>query len=149
MSIKDLLTADMKQAMRDRESGKLALGVIRMARSNIRNIEIDDKKDLSDDEVMAVLMKEVKMRQDSIEEFKKAERMELVEQNEKEIAVLQKYLPQQLSDEELKVLVHEAVSECGATSLKDMGKVMPIVMGKAKGRADGKRINMLVREIFK
>ncbi len=72
MSIKDLLTADMKQAMRDRESGKLALGVIRMARSNIRNIEIDDKKDLSDDEVMAVLMKEVKMRQDSIEEFKKA-----------------------------------------------------------------------------
>jgi len=149
MSIKDLLTADMKQAMRDRETGKLALGVIRMARSNIRNIEIDDKKELSDDEVIVVLMKEVKMRQDSIEEFKKAGRMELVEQNEKEIAVLQKYLPQQLSDEELKALVQEAVTECGATSQKDMGKVMPVVIGKTKGRADGKRINMLVREMLK
>ncbi|MDD4320272.1 MAG: GatB/YqeY domain-containing protein [Acidaminococcaceae bacterium] len=149
MSIKDLLNADMKQAMKDREAGKLALGVIRMARSNIRKIEIDDKKDLSDDEVLVVLMKEVKMRQDSIEEFKKAGRMELVEQNEKEIAVLQKYLPQQLSDEELKLLVQEAANECGATSLKDMGKIMPVVMGKTKGRADGKRINLLVREILK
>jgi uncharacterized protein len=149
MSIKDLLNADMKQAMKDKEAGKLALGVIRMARSNIRNIEIDDKKDLSDDEVITVLMKEVKMRQDSIEEFKKAGRTELVEQNEKEIAVLQKYLPQQLSEDELRTLVQEAVTECGAASQKDMGKVMPVVIGKTKGRADGKRINMLVRELLK
>lgn len=133
MSIKDLLNADMKQAMKDREAGKIALGVIRMARSNIRRIEIDDKKELSDDEVLGVLMKEVKMRQDSIEEFKKAGRMELVEQNEKEIAVLQKYLPKPLGDDELKVLVQAAITESSASSLKDMGKVMSLVMSKTKG----------------
>ena len=80
MSIKDLLTEDMKQAMKDKESGKLRLSVIRMARANIKNIEIDEKRELNDDEVLAVLVKEVKMRQDSLEEFAKAGREELVEQ---------------------------------------------------------------------
>ena len=78
MSIKDQLTADMKQAMKDREAGKLRLSVIRMVRANIKNVEINDKKELTDDEVLAVLMKEVKMRQDSVEEFQKAGRDELV-----------------------------------------------------------------------
>ncbi|NLH44772.1 MAG: GatB/YqeY domain-containing protein, partial [Acholeplasmataceae bacterium] len=104
MSIKDLLTEDMKQAMKDKESGKLRLSVIRMARANIKNIEIDEKRELNDDEVLAVLMKEVKMRQDSLEEFTKAGREELVEQAKQEIAILRKYLPEQLSDEELKAL---------------------------------------------
>ena len=111
MSIKDLLTEDMKQAMKDKESGKLRLSVIRMARANIKNIEIDEKRELNDDEVLAVLMKEVKMRQDSLEEFTKAGREELVEQAKQEIAILRKYLPEQLSDEELKALVEEAVAE--------------------------------------
>jgi len=149
MSIKDLLTEDMKQAMKDKESGKLRLSVIRMARANIKNIEIDEKRELNDDEVLAVLMKEVKMRQDSLEEFAKAGREELVEQAKQEIAILRKYLPEQLSDEELKALAEEAVAETGATGPKDMGKVMAAMMPKTRGRADGKRINTMVRELLK
>ncbi len=149
MSIKDLLTEDMKQAMKDKESGKLRLSVIRMARANIKNIEIDEKRELNDDEVLAVLMKEVKMRQDSLEEFAKAGREELVEQAKQEIAILRKYLPEQLSDEELKALVEEAVAETGAAGPKDMGKVMAALMPKTRGRADGKRINTMVRELLK
>ena len=148
MSIKDLLTEDMKQAMKDKESGKLRLSVIRMARANIKNIEIDEKRELNDDEVLAVLMKEVKMRQDSLEEFTKAGREELVEQAKQEIAILRKYLPEQLSDEELRALVEEAVAETGAAGPKDMGKVMAALMPKTRGRADGKRINTMVRELL-
>ena len=149
MSIKDQLTEDMKQAMKDRENGKLRLSVIRMVRSNIKNVEINDKKELTDDDVLAVLMKEVKMRQDSLEEFQKAGRSELVAQAEEEIKILKKYLPEALSDEELKGIVAEVVAEVGATTMKDMGKVMPAVMAKTKGRADGKRINAMVRELLK
>ena len=149
MSIKDLLTEDMKQAMRDKESGKLRLSVIRMARANIKNIEIDEKRELNDDEVLAVLVKEVTMRQDSLEEFAKAGREELVEQAKQEIAILRKYLPEQLSDEELRALVEEAVAETGAAGPKDMGKVMAALMPKTRGRADGKRINTMVRELLK
>lgn len=149
MSIKDQLTEDMKQAMKDRENGKLRLSVIRMVRSNIKNVEINDKKELTDDEVLAVLMKEVKMRQDSLEEFQKAGRSELVAQAEEEIKILKKYLPEALSDEELKGIVAEVVAEVGAATMKDMGKVMPAVMAKTKGRADGKRINAMVRELLK
>ena len=149
MSIKDLLTEDMKQAMKDKESGKLRLSVIRMARANIKNIEIDEKRELNDDEVLAVLVKEVKMRQDSLEEFAKTGREELVEQAKQEIAILRKYLPEQLSDEELRALVEEAVAETGAAGPKDMGKVMAALMPKTRGRADGKRINTMVRELLK
>ncbi len=149
MSIKDQLTEDMKLAMKDRENGKLRLSVIRMVRANIKNVEINDKKELSDDEVLAVLMKEVKMRQDSLEEFQKAGRSELVAQAEEEIKILKKYLPEALSDEELKGIVAEVVAEVGAATMKDMGKVMPAVMAKTKGRADGKRINAMVRELLK
>ena len=149
MSIKDLLTEDMKQAMKDKESGKLRLSVIRMARANIKNIEIDEKRELNDDEVLAVLMKEVKMRQDSLEEFTKAGRDELAEQAKQEIAIIRKYLPEQLGDDELRALVQEAIDETGAASQKDMGKVMAALMPKTKGRADGKRINAMVRELLK
>ena len=148
MSIKDLLTEDMKQAMKDKEGGKLRLSVIRMAKASIKNLEIDQKRDLTDEEVVTVLMKEVKMRQDSLEEFAKAGRTELVEQAEQEIAVLKKYLPEQLSDEELRELVKASVAETGAATAKDMGKVMAAVIPKTKGRADGKRINAMVRELL-
>jgi uncharacterized protein YqeY len=90
MSIKDQLTVDMKEAMKDRENGKLRLNVIRMVRANIKNVEINNKQELNDDEVLAVLMKEVKMRQDSVEEFQKAGREELVAQAKEEIEILKK-----------------------------------------------------------
>lgn len=149
MSIKDQLTADMKQAMKDKEAGKLRLAVIRMVRNSIRNQEINNKIELDDNAVLQVLMKEVKMRQDSLEEFKKANRAELVAQAEEEIAILKQYLPEALSDEELKAIVAETIAEAGAAGPKDMGKVMPKVIAKAKGRADGKRISAMVRELLK
>jgi uncharacterized protein YqeY len=113
MSIKDRLTEDMKQAMKDKEAGKLRLSVIRMVRANIKNVEIDKKKELSEEEVLDVLAKEVKMRRDSMEEFKKGNRPDLVENLEQEIAILMQYLPQQLNEQEVRVLVTEAVKPGG------------------------------------
>lgn len=148
MSIKDKLTEDMKQAMKDREAGKFRLSVIRMVRASIKNLEIDKKKELSAEEVLDVLAKEVKMRRDSIEEFKKGNRPDLVENLEQEVDILMQYLPQQLSEQEVRALVTEAVTESQAASAKDMGKVMAILMPKVKGRADGKLVNSIVREFL-
>ncbi|MDR3588549.1 MAG: GatB/YqeY domain-containing protein [Negativicutes bacterium] len=148
MSVKDRLTEDMKQAMKDREAGKLRLSVIRMARGSIKNVEIDRRKELSDDEVLDVLAKEVKLRRDAAEEFKKGNRQDLVDTVGQEIAVLMQYLPQQLSEAEVRALVHEAVAATGAAEAKDMGKVMAALMPKVKGRADGKLVNTLVKEML-
>jgi uncharacterized protein len=146
MSLKEQLMADMKQAMKDREVGKLRLSVIRMVRASIRNVEIDHKKDLNDDEVLDILAKEVKMRRDAMEDFQKGNRPDLVEQLEQEIVVLKGYLPQQLTAAQVSELVAQAVEETQATTAKDMGKVMAVLMPKVKGRADGKMVNAIVRE---
>ena len=125
MYIKEQLTSDMKQAMKDRENGKLRLSVIRMVRSNIKNVEINDKRELTDEEVLSVLMKEVKMRRDSLAEFEKAGRIELAEQAAAEIEILQDYLPEPLRDDELRVIVADVIADTGIDSIKSMGKVMP------------------------
>jgi len=140
------LTEDMKAAMKAKEAGKQELSVIRMVRSAIRQIEIDGKKELDDNGVIDIISKEVKMRKDSIEEFRKGDREDLVAQNEAEIAVLMKYLPTQLTEDEVRSLVKEAVAASGASSAKEMGKVMAVLMPKVKGRADGKLVNTVVRE---
>ncbi len=145
MSLKEQLTEDMKTAMKAKEAGKQRLGVIRLVRGAVRQLEIDGKKELDDAGVLAVLSKEVKQRRDSIEEFRKGGREDLVKQNEEEIAILMEYLPQQLSEDEVRSLVKEAVTASGASSPKDMGKVMKLLMPKVKGRADGKLVNDLVR----
>lgn len=148
MSLKEQLTEDMKQAMKAKEAGKLRLSVIRMVRSAIKNVEIDSKKELSEEGVLDIVSKEVKMRRDSMEEFKKADRQDLVDQLEQEIAILLPYLPQQLTEAEVRALVSEAVATSGATSPKDMGKVMALLMPNVKGRADGKLVNNIVRELL-
>lgn len=148
MSLKDRLTEDMKQAMKDKEAGKLRLSVIRMVRASIKNVEIDRKKELSEDEVLDVLAKEVKMRRDALEEFKKGNRPDLVEGLEQEIAILMHYLPEQLSEAEVRALVAEAVAQTGAAGPKDMGKVMAVLMPKVKGKADGKLVNTVVKELL-
>ena len=140
MSLKEQLTEDMKTAMKAKEAGKQRLGVIRLVRGAVRQLEIDGKKELDDAGVLAVLSKEVKQRRDSIEEFRKGGREDLVKQNEEEIAILMEYLPQQLSEDEVRSLVKEAVTASGASSPKDMGKVMKLLMPKVKGRADGKLV---------
>ncbi len=148
MSLKEKLTADMKEAMKAKEEGKQRLSVIRLVRGAVRQQEIDGKKELSDEDVLGVISKEVKQRRDSIEDFKKGGRDDLVAEAEAEIAILMGYLPQQLSEDEVRSLVQEAIAVSGATSPKDMGKVMKELMPKVKGRADGKLVNGIVKELL-
>lgn len=145
MALKEQLAEDMKQAMKAKEAGKLRLAVIRMVRAAIKNVEIDEKRELGEEEVQAIIAKEVKMRKDSMDEFKKGNRQDLVDQLEREIEVLLPYLPQQLTEEEIRGLVADAIAASGASSAKEMGKVMAILMPQVKGRADGKTVNNLVR----
>ncbi|SDP17829.1 GatB/YqeY domain-containing protein [Selenomonas ruminantium] len=146
MSLKEQLTADMKDAMKNKEKDRLA--VIRMVRGAIRQQEIDGQKELGEDDVIAVISKEVKMRRDSIEEFKKGGREDLVEKTQAEIDVLMPYLPAQLSEDEVRELVKAAVEQTGAATPKDMGKVMGVLMPKVKGRADGKMVNTIVKSFL-
>lgn len=146
MSLKEQLTSDMKEAMKAHDKDRLA--VIRMVRGAIRQQEIDGKKELNDDDVIAVISKEVKMRKDSIDEFSKGGRDDLVAKTQAEIEVLMPYLPQQLSEAEVKALVEEVVAATKAATPKDMGKVMGVLMPKVKGRADGKMVNTIVRSML-
>lgn len=146
MSLKEKLANDMKEAMKAREAGKARLSVIRLVRGAVRQIELDQKVELDDEGILAVISKEVKQRRDSIEEFKKGGREDLVAQNEADIAILLEYLPAQLSEAEVRALVSEAVAAVGAHGPKDMGKVMKELMPKVKGKADGKLVNQLVKE---
>ena len=148
MSLKEQLTADMKEAMKAKEAGKQRLSVIRLVRGAIRQLEIDGKKELGDEDVLGVISKEAKQRRDAIEEFKKGGRDDLVAAAEAEIAILMEYLPKQLSKDEIQSLVQEAIAASGATSPKDMGKVMKELMPKVKGRADGKLVNEIVKELL-
>ena len=146
MSLQERLTEDVKTAMKAREAGKSRLSVLRMVKASIRNIEIDRKKELNDEDVLDVLAKEVKMRRDSMDDFRKGNRPDLVAALEEEIAILAEYLPAQLSEEEVRALVDQAVSQAQATTAKDMGKFMAILLPQVKGKADGKLVNTLVRE---
>ena len=148
MTLRDRLTEDMKQAMKDKEAGKLKLSVIRMVRSAAKNVEIDRRKELDDNELLDVVAKEVKMRRDSLDEFRKAGRPELLATLEQEIAILMEYLPEQMSEAEVRALVTQAVADAQAASAKDMGKVMALLMPKVKGRADGKLVNSIVKELL-
>ena len=148
MALRDRLMEDMKQAMKDKEAGKLKLSVIRMVRSAAKNVEIDRHKELDDNELLEVVAKEVKMRRDSLDEFRKAGRPELLATLEQEIAILMEYLPEQMSEAEVRALVTQAVADAQAASAKDMGKVMALLMPKVKGRADGKLVNSIVKELL-
>ena len=146
MALKDQLMADMKEAMKAHDKDRLA--VIRMVRGAVRQQEIDGKKELEDSDVIAVISKEVKMRKDSIEEFNKGGRQDLVEKTQAEIDILMPYLPAQLSEDEVRELVKAAVEATGAKTQKDMGKVMGKLMPKVKGCADGKMVNNIVRSML-
>ena len=148
MTLKDRLVEDMKIAMKAKEEGKVRLSVIRMARAAIKNAEIDKRIEFNDDQVIEVLAREVKQRRDSLEVYKDADRPETVKALEEELVVLMDYLPQQLSEGEIRQLVQETVVIVGAQGLKDLGKVMGALSTKTKGRADGKLVNLIVREIL-
>lgn len=148
MTLKDRLVEDMKLAMKAKEEGKVRLSVIRMARAAIKNAEIDKKIEFTDAQVIEVLARELKQRRDELEEFIKAGRPETVKALEEELVVLMAYLPQQLSEGEIRQLVQETIAMVGAQGPKDLGKVMGTLSPKTKGRADGKLVNLLVREIL-
>jgi uncharacterized protein YqeY len=146
MSLGERLNEDMKQAMKSQD--KFKLSVIRMVRSSIKNQEIDLKRTLDDNEVLDILSREIKQRKDSLQEFEKAGRNDLVEGLQAELAILAEYQPQQLTEEEVKAIVQETIEQVGASSKADMGKVMTALMPKVKGRADGKTVNQLVQQLL-
>jgi uncharacterized protein YqeY len=139
------ITEDMKMAMREKNT--VALNTVRMLKSAIKNAAIEKggaDAELTDPEVMAVVRKEVKKRQDSIEQYEAAGRTELADQEKAEMEVLNGYLPEPLSDEEIAAIVDAAVAEVGATSRKEMGQVMKLVQERTAGRADGKTMSQAV-----
>lgn len=139
------ITEDMKMAMREKNT--VALNTVRMLKSAIKNAAIEKggaDAELTDPEVMVVVRKEVKKRQDSIEQYEAAGRTELADQEKAEMEVLNGYLPEPLSDEEIAAIVDAAVAEVGATSRKEMGQVMKLVQERTAGRADGKTLSQAV-----
>lgn len=133
-SLKQRIDADMKSAMRAKE--KERLGTIRLILAAIKQREVDERITLDDAQVLAVIDKMVKQRRDSIAQYKEAGRDDLVEKEEFELGIIQKYMPAQLTDEELNALLDEAIANTGAESMKDMGKVMGYIKPKAQGRTD-------------
>lgn len=144
LNIQDRLQNDMKQAMRNREKERLS--VIRSAKAALQNETIKAGNDLSEDEVLTVLNREMKQRKESLYEFEQANRQDLSDKLKYEIEVLSHYLPNQLTEEELQTIVDETVQETGASSKADMGKVMGAIMPKVKGQADGTQVKKLVEK---
>ncbi len=144
MTLKQKLQEDLKTSMKNKDT--LRKSVITLIRSSIKQVEVDKRIELNDDDVIDIISKQLKQRNDSLEQFLDAGREDLVEETRSEIEVLKEYLPQQLSEEELNEIVKQTISEVGATSMKDMGKIMSAIKPKTKGRADGKLINKLVKE---
>jgi uncharacterized protein YqeY len=144
MSLKEVLQQDLKTAMKEKDS--LRKNVIIMTRSGILQIEKDKKIDLDDEGVIEVIAKGAKQRKDAIPEYEKGNRPDIVESLQKEIDILMSYLPQQLSDDEVSRIVSDTIVEVGAQSARDMGKVMSALMPKVKGRADGKLVNIIVKQ---
>jgi len=144
MSLKDRLLEDMKSAMKKKDT--IRKSTITMVRAAILQKEKDEKVKLDDAGVVGIIAKEVKQRKDSIPEFERGNRPDLVDELNTEINILMEYLPQQLTEKEIEKIVVQTISEVGATGMKDMGKVMGALMPRLKGRADGKLINEIVRK---
>jgi uncharacterized protein YqeY len=145
MSLLDRLNDDMKQAMKSKEKDKLS--VLRMLKAALQNEAIKlGKSQLSEDEELTVLSRELKQRKDSLQEFENAGRADLVEKTKAEMEIVQLYMPKQLTEEELLEIVKQTIAEVGASSKADMGKVMGAIMPKVKGKADGSLVNKLVQQ---
>jgi len=142
--LRDTLDSDLKDAMRNKEALKRT--VLRTMLSEIRNAEINSQTTLDDEGIISVLTKQVQQRKDSVEAYAAADRQDLVDKETEEIKIISVYLPEQLPVEEIEEIIKTAISEIGASTLSDMGKVMGLVMPQVKGRADGKIVNTIVTE---
>jgi len=146
MNLKEQLKADLKDAMRAKDIVKR--DSIRAINTMIKQIEVDERRDMSEDEVIGLIQKGIKSRNESILQYKEANRDDLIEKEQAQIDIFTQYLPKQLDDNELKTKVEEIISKVGATSMKDMGKVMGMAKSEIGGLADGKRINEMVKSIL-
>lgn len=146
MDLVDKIRKDMQEAMKGKEKEKLTAR--RMLLAEIKNAEIKKREELKEEDILQVIATAVKRRKESIVEFEKGNRPDLVEKEKKEMEVLTAYLPEQLSEEEIRSIIKDAIENIQAIGLKDLGKVMGQVMSKVKGRADGRRVNEIAREML-
>jgi uncharacterized protein YqeY len=146
MTLLDRFSEDLKESLKSRNSIKTS--VIRLLKSSIKYREIEKKAPLSDDEIIEVIMSGIKQRRESVEQFSKGGRTDLVQKESNEIEIMQAYLPQPLTEEELVDEVKSVIKEVGATSAKDMGKVMKALMPRLKGRAEGTKVSSIVKELM-
>lgn len=144
MTLKVRVMEDLKEAMKRKDT--ITVSTLRLLLSEIKNKEIDKKGELTDDEVLAIIQKAVKQREEALEHYKTANREDLIDKETKELEVLKSYLPKPLTEEELEVIIDEAIRSVGAVGPKDIGSVMKVLMPKVRGRIDGKVVNEKVRE---
>jgi len=143
MSLKEKLQQDLAEAMKAKDDRRVQ--IIRLLRDAIRKQEIDQRKELLDEDIIGVLQRAAKQHQDSINAYRAGNRIDLVEQEEAELAIIQSYLPQPLTEDELIAIIDETIRTVGATGPKDIGKVMGPLMTRVKGRADGAKVQAIVR----
>ena len=146
MSLKEQINQDLKAAMKAKDTQKR--DALRLLTSAFKQIEVDERKELSDEDVVKIIQKQVKQRNDSIAQYKEAGRDDLVAKEQAEIDCYTCYLPKQLSDDELQTQLRKIIEQVGATSMKDMGKVMGAATKELAGKADGKRINAAVKSLL-
>lgn len=148
MGLSQRLTEDMKAAMKAGPAGKARLETIRYLRAMLKNAEIEKQAPLTDEEIIGVITKQVKQLGDSIAEFQKGGRSDLVAKAQAELEVLRGYLPEQMTEDEIRNLARQVIAEVGAAGPRDMGKVMGPMMARTKGRADGKLVSQIVKELL-
>lgn len=146
MALKEKLIEDLKSSMKNKDT--IRKNTITMIRAAIKQKEVDERIQLDDDGIIEIISKQLKEKKNVIEDFKRGQRQDLVEQTEKEMEILLEYLPKQLSEEDIRRIVMETVKEVNASSIKDIGLVMKSVMPKLKGKADGSTVNKIVKEIL-
>ena len=146
MTIKDKLKDDLKAAMLEKDT--IRKNVVQLIKAGVLQVEKDKRITLDDEGVLDVIAKQLKQRRDSLPDYEKSGRDDLIAQLKREMELLMEYLPQQLSHDELVEIVKDAIAQTGASQIKDMGKIMAAVMPKTKGRADGKEINAIARELL-
>ena len=146
MTLLAILNNDIKQAMREKD--KETLGVLRLMKAAIQNAGIEYGRELTEEEELAIVIKEAKQRRDSLKEFEAAGRDDLVEKGHHELSIVERYLPEQLSEEELTEMIEKTMKEANITSMKEFGKLMGILMPKVKGKADGNQVNQIVKSLL-
>lgn len=147
MPLKEKLMEDLKEAMKSKN--KVKKDTVTLVRAAIKQIEVDNRVELSDAEITDIIAKQIKQKKDVITDFEKGNRQDLIDLTNEEIKILLEYLPPQLSDEELTSIVKEAIEATGAQTKKDLGKLMVFIMPKVKGKADGKHVNEIVAKYIK